>query len=150
MKKIVLLLILALSVAIPAQALAANNGGGAANITVTFSNDKKTAYFSSDRGLSNYTVTLCTGTLAKVELNGDNKTYTMGPYNSQIVSVTAKAGTTTKTVQSGADCKTPPPCDDDCNEIPSIPSYLALLGIGLAAGAGYTVLRRRRGNPGQA
>lgn len=83
----------------------AQKGKSAAAIKIDFASDFQSATYSSNKGLSNFTVTLCSGTVIKNEsVGGDFKNYTFGPYTSPIVSVRAKAGTTNQTFNSGVNC----------------------------------------------
>jgi hypothetical protein len=99
-----------LAVAAPASMAAP----ATATISVAFSADYYSASINSTKGVSHYDVTLCDGTAFRVEISQDTKTVTAGPYDAQIVSVTAKSATTTQTFYSGfsGDCKKVPPPPD--------------------------------------
>jgi uncharacterized repeat protein (TIGR01451 family) len=73
---------------------------GGATLGVTFSADGTTGYFTSDRGLSDYTVAFCDGTIIDVEtVGGDQKTFTFS-YDKPIRSIRVKAATTNRTFLS--------------------------------------------------
>jgi hypothetical protein len=91
-----------------AKTLASQQSSGVAIIDAAFSADLKSVTYVSDKGLSHYTVALCSGELPKVDMPGgtDYKTYTLGPFDEQIAWVNFKAGSDREgvTFQSGADC----------------------------------------------
>lgn len=106
------------------QAAAKDYGNGNANpnstatFSVDFSSDLKSAKVSSSKTISHYIVTLCSGPLPKVE-NIKTSTVNVGPYVSPIVSVLVKAGTSSQTFYTKANCSgeltptpTPPPGPD--------------------------------------
>lgn len=86
-------------------AVTAAVAGPTASINVAFSNDGRTATIISSKDISNFTVTICTGTLAKVEAVNDNlgTSETIGPFTSDIVSVRVKSGTTDLVFQNPFD-----------------------------------------------
>src|SRR5687767_1968151 len=92
--------IAALVIAVPAQA-------GTASITITFSTDVKSATIVSSKGISHYLFAFCDGTSQKVELSGEIRTLTIGPFASPLASVTVKSGTTVDTRTRV--CAPPPP-----------------------------------------
>ncbi len=77
-------------------------------INAVFSADMRSVIYVSDKGLSHYTVALCSGELPKVDMPGgtDYKTYEIGPFNEDIVWVNFKAGSDRvgETFSTGTDC----------------------------------------------
>lgn len=90
-----------------------------AAVAVVFNADG-TATLTSSKGISHYVVTLCDGTTFKVELSGEDRTKTIGPFSSPIAGVGVKSATTFETTTNPAGCEVkppppppppPPPCD---------------------------------------
>jgi hypothetical protein len=82
-----------------------------ADIDVAFSSDFLSATITSTKGVSHYDVVLCDKSLGRVELSGQDKTVTAGPYDAQILSISVKSATTKTTFYSGfsGECKKPEP-----------------------------------------
>jgi uncharacterized repeat protein (TIGR01451 family) len=75
---------------------------GNATLNVSFSSDGKTGTFTSNKGLSDYTIAFCDGSVTDVgSVGGDQKTYTFS-YGKPIRSIRVKAGTTNRTFLSNA------------------------------------------------
>src|SRR3954451_7023219 len=65
-----------------------DGGGGNSDASCTFvANANGSVSVTCDKALSHYTVTLCSGSLGKVDVGGEHTTWTFGPYASPIVSV---------------------------------------------------------------
>jgi hypothetical protein len=93
-----ILAVLATALAVAAVAPVGLGAPATADISVAFSADSFSATLTSSKGVSHYEVVLCDKTTAfKVELSGKDNVVTIGPYESQIVSVAVKSATT-KTV----------------------------------------------------
>jgi len=138
MKKLLLVLVSLFMLVVAAPAVAAPTP---IVIDVTFNADGS-ATITSSQGISNFTVTLCSGPLDKVELpvGSDERTITVGPFDEDIVSIRVKSGTQTSTFTNpDADC-------EPGEEIPESPLsiLLPLSVIGSLAIVG-TLLWRRRG-----
>lgn len=101
--------VLVLFAAVVPAGVAAPSPKSEATIGVTFSADSMSATITSSKGISNYTVVLCSGPLDKVDVSGEITTLELGGFGSPIVSVTVKSGTTTMTFESGVDCTATPP-----------------------------------------
>lgn len=101
-----------------ATSLEQEHSPGTATIDAAFADDKLSATYISDKGLSHYTVHLCDGDEFKVDMPGgsDETRYTVGPYGSRIVWVNFKAGRDRdgSTIESGVDCDA---ADDAVTEI---------------------------------
>jgi tRNA A-37 threonylcarbamoyl transferase component Bud32 len=107
-------MVVAIIAALATVALVAPAGQAApatANISVAFSSDFLSADITSTKGVSHYDVVLCDKSLGRVELSGDDKTVTAGPYDAQILSISVKSATTKTTFYSGytGECKKPEP-----------------------------------------
>ena len=89
--------------------------GSAAPATATIDvvyNADGSATITSSKGVSHYVVTLCDGTTFKVELSGDRRVVTIGPFNSPIASITVKSATSFYSEANANGCvPPPPPCD---------------------------------------
>jgi hypothetical protein len=83
------------------------NGGGGGNSAATCvftPNANGSVSAACTKGISNFTVTLCTGALPKVDVTDEHRTWVFGPYASPIVAVRIKAGTTEITFTTGVNC----------------------------------------------
>lgn len=107
--RITVLVVVAVAALAAASGAQVASAGPTATIDVTYSGDFLSATITSTKGISNFVVTLCSGSSFKVELNTEQRVVTIGPFGTQIVSVTAKAGTSVYTEASGAPCTPPPP-----------------------------------------
>lgn len=111
-----ILAVLATALAVAAVAPVGLGAPATAVIDVAFSADYFSATLTSSKGVSHYEVVLCDKTEAfKVELSGADKVVNIGPYESQIVSVTVKSATTRYTEYSGfaGECGKKPDPDPD-------------------------------------
>jgi hypothetical protein len=88
-------------------------GNSTATIQITFSADGLSATITSTKGISNFTVTLCSGSSFKVDLTTETTSLTLGPFGEQIQSISAKAGTTTQTASRTCGPHVPPDHDGD-------------------------------------
>jgi hypothetical protein len=98
-----ILAVLATALAVAAVAPVGLGAPATANVGATFSGDFFSATLTSSKGVSHYDVVLCDklGEPFRVELSGDSKTVNIGPFESQIFSVTIKSATTNATILSG-------------------------------------------------
>lgn len=114
MRRLVVLLTATVSaVAVALGAAAVATSGPTATINVAFSGDGLSATITSTKGISNFVVTLCNGSSFKVELNTEQTSVTIGPFGTQIQSVTAKAGTTVSAFSRTCGVHVPPDHDGD-------------------------------------
>ena len=112
-----ILAVLATALAVAAVAPVGLGAPATADISVAFSSDFYSATLTSSKGVSHYDVVLCDklGEPFRVELSGDNKVVTIGPFESQIVSVSVKSATTKLTFNSSftGECGKKPDPDPD-------------------------------------
>lgn len=104
-------LALAAALVVLAVGASSSSAGPFAEFSVQFSADYSTATITSTKGVSHYDIVLCDGTTTRYELSGQDKVVTAGPFDAQIVSLTAKAGRSSETFFSGfqGECKKPDP-----------------------------------------
>jgi hypothetical protein len=104
----------ALTVAVMA-APTAQSSPATATISVSFSADYLSASIESTKGISHYDIVLCDGTAYRRDIPFDTKSYTVGPLDAEILSISVKSATTKHTFLSGfaGECKKTPPKDPD-------------------------------------
>jgi uncharacterized repeat protein (TIGR01451 family) len=73
-------------------------------LSASFSTDSAAVTLLASAPIEDYTVTLCSGPLPRIEPPGEVRRLTLGRYGSSIVSVRAKSGAKTLIAHSGADC----------------------------------------------
>ena len=149
--KLLTLLAAFASVSVVAAPAAANPG---AKISVDFNSSATTATLTSSKGISKYSVRLCSGPGPQnvgtdddddddddgVGGDDDGGTQAIGPFGSPIVSVTVTSGGSVQTFASGVSC-------EPGTEIPesASPLLLPLSILGTLGVAGAFAWHRRRG-----
>lgn len=110
-----ILAVLATALAVAAVAPVGLGAPATAVVGATFSADSFSATLTSSKGVSHYDVVLCDGSAFRVELSGKDSVVNIGPYASQIVSVSIKSATTKETSYSGfaGECGKKPDPDPD-------------------------------------
>ena len=136
-----------MSVSVLAAPAAADPG---AKVSVGFNSSATTATLTSSKGISNYSVRLCSGPGPQNEGTDDDDdggaddddggTQTIGPFGSPILSVTVTSGGSVQTFASGVSC-------EPGTEVPesASPLLLPLSILGTLGVAGAFAWHRRRG-----
>ena len=145
--KLLTLLAAFVSVSVLAAPAAADPG---AKVSVGFNSSATTATLTSSKGISNYSVRLCSGPGPQNEGTDDDddggdgdddgQTLAIGPFGSPIVSVTVTSGASVQTFASGVSC-------EPGTEVPesASPLLLPLSILGTLGVAGAFAWHRRRG-----
>jgi hypothetical protein len=142
--KLLSLLAAIASVSVAAAPAAADPG---ATTSVSFNSSATTATLTSSKGITKYSVRLCSGPGpqnlpedADDDADDDARTLAIGPFGSPIVSVTVTSGRSVQTFASGVSC-------EPGTEVPEAasPLLLPLSILGTLGLAGAFAWHRRRG-----